>query len=186
MLRLRHLLRAQVFNNPGKVLRSRGQVEEPLAAQAFFLVDALQFGLQLGVILRLVEAQRKIANPADKVIQFGIAGVHAAEFNDASAHLRRELIAQRSPRHAHYGELIGQQPHLFQVEERGQQFASGQVARGAEDHQNPRLGNPLAARWDLGKILRAHAHLYRRHAVLPPAVVLLSLMLSTVSPMLSS
>ena len=66
------------------------------------------------------------------------------------AHVSRKLIAQRTPRYAHNGEMLGQQIRLAQVKQRRQQLALGQIAGGAKDHQNPRIGNPLPA-WEPGK-----------------------------------
>ena len=166
LIRLRHSLRAKIFDNPGKKFRRRGQVEQPLAAKDFFLRDALQLRLQTGIICRIVEVERKVTYVAYKAIQLGVACVHAAKLEDARAHIRRKLIAQRPTRHAHNGKLLRQQPRLLQVKERREQLAFGQVARSAKDHHDPRLGNPLVALRDLGKILRADSHLDRRHRCL--------------------
>ena len=70
--------------------------------------------------------------------------------DDARAHLRGKLIAQRPPRHANNGKILRQQLCLLQVKKRRKQLSLGQVARGAEDHQNPRFGNSLAAVRNLG------------------------------------
>ncbi len=49
--RLRHALRAEVLDDAGKELRRRGQIEEPLAADVAFLVDAVELRFQAGVVL---------------------------------------------------------------------------------------------------------------------------------------
>ncbi len=91
-----------------------------------------------------------------KVVELGVACIHAAKLDDAGAHVCRELVAQGPARYADDGELLGQQVGLAQVKQRGQQLALGQIAGGAKDHQDPRIGNPLRTLGDLRKILRPH------------------------------
>ena len=80
-----------------------------------------------------------------------------------SFHVRGKFIAERTARHAHNRELLGQQVILAQVKERRQQFALRQVAGGPKDHHDPRIGNPLIALGKLRKILGPNPHLYRCH-----------------------
>ena len=56
LFRLRHALRAEVLDDAGKELRRGGQIEQPLAADALFLVDAVQLRLQSRIVCRIVEA----------------------------------------------------------------------------------------------------------------------------------
>src|SRR5581483_10604796 len=128
-----------------------------------FLVDAVELGLQTRVAVGVVKVKRKIADVLDELVELRIVLLRVAEFDDAFAHVCGELVAQRPPRHAHNGKLLGQQVGLAQVEERRQQLALGQVAGGAEDHQNSRLRNSLSTLGHLRKILRPYLHRYRRH-----------------------
>ncbi len=45
--RLRHALRAQVLDNAGEELGRRGEIEKPVAANAFLAVDSFQLGFQI-------------------------------------------------------------------------------------------------------------------------------------------
>ncbi len=163
MLRLRHALRAEILDDAGEKLRRRGQVKEPLAANVLLPVDAVELGLQACVVGRVVEVEREVADVLHKVVELGVARVNAAELEDSRTHVGRKLVTQRPPRNAHDCELRGQQVRLAQMKQGRQKLALGQVAGGAEDYQNPRIGNPLLPLWDLGKILGPHACLYRRH-----------------------
>ena len=143
-------MRAEVFDDAGEELRGRGEIEEAITADVLFLVDAVELGLEAGIVGGVVEVEREVADLLDEAIQPGIAGIDVAELEDAFAHVGRKFIAQRAARHPDDGECCGQQAGLLQVEERRQQFALGQVARGAEDHHDSRFGNPLLAFGNLG------------------------------------
>jgi hypothetical protein len=66
----------------------------------------------------------------------------AFDLLDAFAHLRAVagVILSRT-RDADDGELVGQQPLLAEVVDRGQELAAGQVARGAEDDDDAAVGS---------------------------------------------
>ena len=113
----------------------------------------------------IVEVEREVADLLHELLELGIGLVDAAKLDDALAHVGRELIAQRPPRHADNGKLLRQQPILLEVEERRQQLALGQVARGAKDDHDDRIGNSFTAARNLGKILRLNLHLNRRHCL---------------------
>ena len=108
----------------------------------------------------IVEAEREVTDLAGKLLKLRISLVHFAEFHNAFAHVRCELVAQRAPRHSNDGEILRQQPDLLQVEERREQFALRQIARRAEDHHDPGVGNALACLGNLGQILGTYLHLH--------------------------
>ena len=112
---------------------------------------------------RVVEVEWEVADVADKVVEFGVACLDVAEFDDSGTHVGGEGIAQRSARHADDGELLGQEVRLKEVKVGGQQLAPGEIAGGSEDDKNPRIGDPLGAFGKLGEILGADCHLHGGH-----------------------
>ena len=67
--RLRHALRAQVFDDAGKELGRGGEIEEPVGADSFFAGDAVEFGLQVRRNDRgLSKLSGKIADAADEAV----------------------------------------------------------------------------------------------------------------------
>ncbi len=100
---------------------------------------------------------------ADEAVEFGILRVDAAKFDDAGAHVGGKFVAERAARDADDGELLGQKVRLPEMKERRQQLALGEVAGGAKDDEDGRIGNPLIALGELRKILGAHSHLHSGH-----------------------
>ena len=77
----------------------------------------------------IVEVQRIVADVLHKIFELGIVLVHSAELDNALAHIRGKLVAQRPPRHAHNRKLLRQQAVLLQMKQRRQQLALGQSRR---------------------------------------------------------
>ena len=111
----------------------------------------------------IVEVQGKITDVGDEAVEFGIFGVDAAKFDDAGAHVGCKFIAERAARDADDGELPGQKARLPEMKERRQQLALGEVAGGAKDDDDGRIGDPFIALGELRKILGAHSHLHSGH-----------------------
>ena len=62
VLRLRHLLRAEILDDAGKEFRGRGEVEEAVGADALLFGDAVELGVQSGVVGGIVEVEGKVAD----------------------------------------------------------------------------------------------------------------------------
>jgi hypothetical protein len=96
--------------------------------------------------------------------RWGSPSVDAAEFEDAGAHVGGEFIAEGAAGYADDGEFFGQEAVLLEMKERGQQLALGQVAGGAEDHDDGGLGDAFAlAGGNFGEIFRTDGHLRCGH-----------------------
>ena len=80
--------------------------------------------------------------------QFGVGFVDSSAGDDALLHIRGEAGFKRAAGDADDGEVLGQKIGLLQVIERGQEFALGQVAGGAEDDDDAGLGLTLGLRAD--------------------------------------
>ena len=98
-----------------------------------------------------------------KVVELGIGGVGATEFDDAFAHVLGEFVAERAAGYADDGELLGQEAGLKKVIERGEKLALGQVARSAEDDENTGLRDALRSPGNLGEVFRSDFHLNGGH-----------------------
>src|SRR5581483_6882361 len=87
LLRLRHALRAQVLDDAGEEFRRGGEIEQAVAADLLFLVDAVELGLQTRVAVGVVKVKRKIADVLDELVELRIVLLRVAEFDDAFAHV---------------------------------------------------------------------------------------------------
>ena len=104
---LRHALRAQVLNDAGEELGRGGEIEEAVVADALLFSDAVELGLQVGVVRGIVEVEGEVADVADKAVELGVGGFDAAKLDDAGAHVGGKLVAQRAARDADDSELPG-------------------------------------------------------------------------------
>ena len=95
-----HSMRADVFYDASEKLRRGGQIKEAIATDTFSFVDAVQLDLQSCIIRWIIELEWKITDTGDEIRKFGVAGIDAAEFDDALAHVGGELLAQRAARHS--------------------------------------------------------------------------------------
>uniref|UniRef100_E6PY25 Uncharacterized protein n=1 Tax=mine drainage metagenome TaxID=410659 RepID=E6PY25_9ZZZZ len=159
-----HAMRAKIFDNLGEVLGRGGEVKEAVAANSGLFGDAVEFRFQPGVARRIIEVHGEVMDLADEGVEPGVVLGGVAKLDNALAHVSGKLIPQRTTRNADDGELPGQQIHLFEVKERGEQLALGEVAGSAKDDQNRRLGDALLCRRHLGQVLRVNLYLRRSHA----------------------
>ena len=131
---------AQLLHDLGKELRRRGQIEQIVGLRAVLPVDGGELCGQSrirGGIARIHRADSRAAAVNHfQVFRASVLGVQEA--GDLVAKL---LAAQIVEGHAHHGKILWQQFGFYQVIERGNQLAFGQVARGPEEHHHARTGS---------------------------------------------
>ena len=143
LVRVCHLVCAQVLDNRREILRRSRQIKQPVAANAVGRSQRIQLALQSVIACRVVKVHGKVVHLRQEACQLRIRRIHIAKLQNPLAHIRGKFVANRPPRHAQNHQLLRQQSHLLQMEERRQQLALGQVARRAKNHQNRRLRYPL-------------------------------------------
>jgi hypothetical protein len=129
--------------------RGRGQVVEVAAAGGTFAIQLGQSRGQAGIARRVLKIERVVVEPLGEAVPLGrLGGAGAAVAGHALAHLAAELVvARRSPRYPEHGEGHGQSVLELKRVERGNELAPGQVAGGAEDDDQTRVGALPFPRW---------------------------------------
>ena len=145
--------RAQVGHDVLVGAGRRGEVEEPVAAAAGGGVDLVQPLGEAGVGGGVAEVALLVVDAGGEVVPEGRLDRVARVLRDGGAHLRAEVgVRVRPPREAHDARLRRQQAGAPQVVEGGQDLAMGEVAGGAEDDHDGRVGDPLEARADAQRV----------------------------------
>ena len=136
----------------------RGEIEEHVAAGVALVFDLPELFGQVLVEARIADIAGHIVEPSregcpDVVVEL----VSSLNCSTASRIFSRKcIVGKRGARDADDGESRGQPAVVGEAIERGQQFALGEVAIGAEDHDDA-LGNvPFEAERILERVLVGH------------------------------
>ncbi len=127
-VRLSEPLRAEPLDNVGKKLRRRGQIVEPVAAQAAFLFNPLQFGLEACIAGRLIKVQRVVAHVPNELVELRVALLGIAIGKNAGAHVLGKLGPERPAGNTDDRKFRWQKACLPEMKERRKQLALGQIA----------------------------------------------------------
>src|SRR4030081_3784225 len=131
-----HAMIAKIFNDVREILRGGCKVEETIPHGAVLLIELGKRLLQGVIAGRVIEGHLVVMYALHELIELGVVWVDIAAADDALFHVLGKGLLQWSPGNADNCKVLGEQAGLFQVKERWQKFALGQVARGPEDHNN--------------------------------------------------
>ncbi len=126
-------------------LRRRRAVEDPVAGDVVRRVELLQLLAQVAKVVDLAEADRDVEELRKQCVQHAVVDrLRARELVD----LLRRHLAKGFVRHLGHGrtdhrKACRQRALLGQVVDRRQQLSPAQVAGGAEDHHDRRVGDPV-------------------------------------------
>ncbi len=138
---------AQLTDDHREEARRRGQVERAVQPLPGLLVEAVQHRAQLRIDTGIVEHARHVLDVLEQSRQHVVVGRAPGERANGLLALGAILLVGFLPaRDPHQVKALGQGALVREVVQRWQQFALGQVARRAEDHEHGRRNRqPLQA-----------------------------------------
>ena len=139
-----HAVATEEADDVSEELGGDGEVEQAIAAGAGLRVDVGEVLLEVLVAVVVVEVHGEVLDLVHEGLELGVVLIDAAALEDAVLHVGREGLGEVTPGDADDGELFGEQVLLLEVEEGGEQFALGEVARGAEEDDDAGVRDALA------------------------------------------
>ena len=143
----------EIFEDDVELGRRGREVEEPVAARAESLIDAVEFASERRVAIRLIEAAAVVENiggeARPKLVVDRAPGILAHGLAEFLAESLARFVASGKADHGERGRKVSVRSEIV---ERGDKFAAGQVAGCAEDDHNARVGHRAVDQIDAQRI----------------------------------
>ena len=132
----------EIFEDDVELGRRGREVEEPVAARAESLIDAVEFASKRRVAIRLIEAAAVVENiggeARPKLVVDRAAGIFAHGLAEFLAESFARFVASGKADNGERGRKVSVRSEIV---ERGDKFAASQVAGCAEDDYDARVGH---------------------------------------------